>query len=294
MPEMPIAPAILRRAFFVLATLVPIVASAAAGPGAASSADTYLQLGKPDQAEGRRVLEQFRQVGIAGEYYLEFDLRVMPRRGDERVFHGRLWGARNEQGAVMRVAVKDGAGDEHRLLIQNGVQAAVWRSDSRTATPRMVGSMEPLVEGVELTAFELQMPFIYWPDATLENVTRIRSRPAHVFLFRPPETWAKQHPEVAAVRAYLDTQFNAPVQTELLDARGRVWRTLSLVDLKKIGDQYIVKTIDLRNEATRDKTRLQVTAAALGMEFASAVFEPAGLDEEIASPPRSRLTRVAP
>jgi hypothetical protein len=293
MPELNHAPAFIWRAFFIFAWLGGTVVVAAPA-GSNATADTYLQVGKPDQGEGRRVLAQFQRVGIAGEYYLEFEIRVMPRRGDERRFRGRLWGARNEQGAILRVSIKDAAGQEHRLLIQNGVRATVWRSDSPTSVARIVGSLEPLVPGVELTAFELQMPYIYWPDATLESVTRVRSRPAHVFLFRPPADWAAEHPEVAAVRAYLDTQFHAPVQTELLDAHGRVSRTLSLVDLKKIGDQYIVKSIDLRNEATRDKTRLQVTAAALGLEFAAKVFEPAGLNEEIASPASGRLTRVAP
>lgn len=291
--QLKIASALMRRAFLLGALLALGASRAAPGP-AASPPSTYLQLGEPDQAEGRRVLAEFRQAGIAGEYYLEFDLRVMPRRGDERVFHGHLWGGRNDQGAVLRVAVADAAGHERRLLIQNGVQSAVWRSDVRSETPRRVEAFEPLVAGVELTAFELQMPFIYWPDATLESVTRVRSRPAHLFLFRPPAAWAAQHPEISAVRAYLDTQFNAPVQTELLDGKGRVARTLSLVDLKKVGDQYIVKSVDLRNEATRDKTRFQVTAAALGLEFSSVMFEPARLNDDIQPPTGAQLTPIAP
>ncbi len=294
MSELSPAPAITWRAFFFSAVFLGIPVILPAAPGPAQPPTTYLQFGQPDQEEGRRVLAQFRQAGIAGDYYLEFDLRVMPRRGEEQVFHGRLWGGRNSQGAVSRVAVVDAAGHERRLLIQNGAQSAVWRSDSTGDTPRGVDSFEPLVPGVELTAFELQMPFIYWPDATLESVSRVRSRPAHVFLFRPPAAWAAQHPEISGVRAYLDTQFNAPVQTELLDQQGRVLRTLSLVDLKKIGDQYIVKSIDLRNDATRDKTRFQVTAAALGLEFSRVVFEPARLGEPLSSPEAGRLTRVAP
>jgi hypothetical protein len=293
MLEQMIAPAVSWRAFFILGLLSVAGAIAAPGPGAGQP-QTYVQFEPLDQAEGRRALVQFRQSGIAGEYYLEFDLRVMPRRGDERIFHGRLWGGRNEQGAVMRVAVADAAGHERRLLIQNGKQSAVWCSDSPASAPRMVEAFEPLVPGVELTAFELQMPFIYWPDETLVSVSRVRGRPAHGFFFRPPAAWAARHPEVGAVRAYLDTQFNAPVQTELLDLNGHIVRTLSLVDLKKIGDQYIVKSIDLRNEATRDKTRFQVTAAALGLEFAGGIFEPARLTEDIHPPAAERLTRVAP
>jgi len=288
------APAVTWRAFFVLTLLGAAVAHAGPTPGGSKPPETYVQLGQPDQTEGQRVLAEFRQAGIAGEYYLEFDLRVMPRRGDERTVHGKLWGGRNDQGAVLRVAVTDAAGHERRLLIQNGEQAAVWCSDTAAGVPRMVGAFEPLIPGVALTAFELQMPFIYWPGAILESVGRIRSRPAYVFFFAPPPAWAAQHPEISAVRAYLDTQFHAPVQSELLDPRGRVLRTLSLVDLKKIGDQYIVKSIDLRNDLTRDKTRFQVTAAALGLTFAGAVFEPARLGEDIKPPDAGQLTHVAP
>ena len=278
------------RAFF-LAVAVAIGPAFAASPGSGS---TYLQLGQPDQEEGRQALQAFRRSGIAGEYYFEFELRVMPRRGDEKVFRGKLWGGRNALGAIVRVCVTDGSGHERRLLIQNGENPAVWRSDSPSETPRLVESFAPLVDGVELTAFELQMPYIYWPDATLEAVTRVRGRPAHVFLFRPPTAWAAQHPDVSAVRASLDTQFNAPVQSELLDRQGRLVRTLSLVDLKKVGEQYIVKSVDVRNDLTRDKTRFQVTAAALGLQFAGVVFEPAQLNADITSPPSNQLTRIAP
>jgi hypothetical protein len=280
------------RAFFLPAALAGAVTWVAPAMGAGGT--PYLQLGQPDQAEGQRALAEFRRTGIAGEYFLEFELRVMPRRGDERVFHGRLWGGRNAQGAILRVAVTDASGHERRLLIQNGENAAVWRSDSATDPARQVEALAPLVDGVELTAFELQMPYIYWPNAFLENVSRVRGRPAHVFYFRPPAAWKAEHPEISAVRASLDTQFHAPVQSELIDRTGRVLRTLSLVDLKKVGEQYIVKSIDLRNDVTRDKTRFQVTAAALDLEFAGAVFEPAHLNEDVTSPPASRLTRIAP
>ena len=96
------------------------------------------------------------------------------------------------------------------------------------------------------------------------------------------------------MRAYLDTQFNAPVQTELLDARGRVLRTLSLVELQKVGAQYIAKSIDLRIEATRDKTRFQVTGAALGLEFAGPVFTPAGRADGIAPPEPGKIEHIVP
>ena len=96
------------------------------------------------------------------------------------------------------------------------------------------------------------------------------------------------------MRIYLDTQFNALVQTELLGARNAVLKTFSLVDLKRIGEQWIPKTFDVRDDRTRDKTRLEVTAAGLNLDFSQTLFEPAQLAEDVRAPDESQLTRIAP
>src|SRR3954470_2194945 len=75
------------------------------------------QFGKPDAKEAARLIEQVRQAGIAGQYFLEFELRALPLRGPEKVFNGVLWGGRNAQGVVMRIELTDGAGATHRLLL---------------------------------------------------------------------------------------------------------------------------------------------------------------------------------
>ena len=286
-----LAPAFVWRAFFVLA-----VAAASAFAAAPATLPTGLaQIGKPDAAESRRMLEQFRQSGITGEYFLEFELRQLPRRGDERVFKGRVWASRNSRGTIVRIALSDAAGQEHRLLVQNGAQPAVWAyAAGKLTQPGMTALLEPLVGGVELTAFDLQMPFLSWPEVECTALVRVLGRPAYAFFFRPPATFATQHPEPAAVRAYFDAQFNAPTQTELLDATGRVTKTLSLVELKSVGPQTLPRVLEVRNETTRDKTRFVITAAALDLNFSSVVFEPASLAEDIRPPAADRLVRLTP
>ncbi len=280
------APAIFRRAFFILATAA---AGAAAAPPPASPPE-LAQIGKPDAAEAQRILVQFRESGIAGEYYLEFDLIELPRRGDETRFRGRMWGGHNEQGAVARIALMDAAGHEHRLLVQNGARAAGWVLEGGTVQPLAPGSiMAPLIPGVELSAFDLQMPFLYWPGATVESIQRIGGRPAHEFLFPPPAAFAAAHPGITAVRSYFDAQFNVPVKTEVLGADRRVTKTLSLVDLKKVNGQYIPKSFEVRDENSRNKTRLLVTAAALGLQLPASVFAPAELGGEAPVPPVEQL-----
>jgi hypothetical protein len=257
----------------------------------------YFQLGEPNQEEGRKIIEDFRQKGIAGDYFLEFDLRVLPRRGDTRVVTGgKLWGGRSDAGPVSRVELPAAPGAAaRRLLVQNGPQSAVWQS-GETGGPIEAGTaalFTPLA-GTGLTAFDLQMPFLYWNDYVFEGLAPVRGRPAHVFLLYPPEAIAAQRPDLAGVRVYLDTQFGALVQAEQIGEGERVLKSMTVLDLKKVDGQWMVKTVDLRDETTRDKTQFVVTGAALGLDFSPVVFSPEALARDIAPPEASRIRSLGP
>jgi hypothetical protein len=290
-----LTPAIFRRAFFVFVSLVAFSASG----GLARAANIPVkppelsQAGKADPKEAAQILEQFRRSGIPGEYYLEFELHALPRRGEERVFQGRLWGGRNPQGAISRVELTDASNQKHRLLIQNGEQAAVWKfAQGKPVRLTVAELFQPLIPGVEVTAFDVQMPFLYWPDATLEKIARMRGRPSNAFVFRAPESFTKAHGEVIAARAYLDTQFNALMQTELIGKNNRVVKTFSLLNFKNVDRQPLPKSADYRNEITRDKTRLVVTAAALNLKLGAGVFEPESLARDAQPPARDQIVSL--
>lgn len=242
----------------------------------------YLEFGKPDQAEGKKILDEFRKQGISGDYYLEFTLRVLPRRGSERDLRGRMWGSRNDDGPVSRVEIfkagKDGA-DLH-LLVQNGPHPAVWRWDGVKGAPARRLGVEALfqpIAGTEVTPFDLQQPFLYWSTFNYEGLIRMHGRPTFQFLLRPPAKLKASHPELAGVRVYLDTQYDALVQAELLGAADRPLQSFSLMDLKKIDNQWLVKSVDVLDETTRNHTRMDFSAAALNLTFPRKVFAAADL-----------------
>ncbi len=266
-----------------------LTTAAWAQPGANRPPPTFVQVGKPDQEEGRRILEEFRRQGIQGDYYLAFELRVLPRQGDERRVRGSLWGSRNEDGPISRVQIQpDQAGaPELRLLVRSGAKPALWEAPGApggAVEPRDVAALFAPVAGTDLTAFDLQMPFLYWPDFSYEGLARMHGRPAHQFLLYPPAEFTAQHPELTGVRVYLDTQYVALMQAELIGAGGRARKIVNLLDLKKVGDQWLVKAIDLRDETSRNKTRFVVTAAALNQHFPPAYFAPADLTAPAAVP----------
>jgi hypothetical protein len=250
---------------------------------------------QPD-ASAAALLDRFRQSIWAEPTYIEFDLRQMPRRGDEHVFHGRLWGARSEAGFITRIEVDVGAGGfSHRLLVQSGPEAAVWVSDGPAAGARSEGAgLLPLAPGLEMTAFDVQMPYLYWLDVDLAGTARIRGRPAFNYVFTPPAEFASANPGTRSVRVYLDTQYGALVQSEVGGPGGNLSKTLSLLELRKVGDRWIPKDVDVRNELTRDKTRLSMTAVAVGMPIDPAAFDPSQLGAPLPKPPRERVRSVAP
>ena len=248
----------------------------------------YVTAGKPDQAEGARVLAEFRQAGIAGTYWLAFELRVMPRRGAETSVTGQMLGTRSDRGPLSRIVI----GSE-RWLIQSGPQSSAWRASDTVPVHRLpVGeSLEPLA-GTDLTVFDLQMPFFYWTDYVYEGLTRVRGRPAHGFVLYPPADLAAARPGLTGVRILVDSQFQALVQAELLGMKAAVDKTISILDLKKVGEHWIPQSIDFRNNLTRGKTRFTVTAAGLDLTLPEGTFAPDALGDPLPQIPPEKIEQL--
>lgn len=256
--------------FFALVTCLAI--PALAQPGYRPTPN-YIAT-KPDQAEGAQILGEFQKAGISGTYWLDFELQVMPRKGPETTVAGQIIGTRNDRGPLSRLTI--GA---QRWLIQSGPQAAAWAVTGETAASQPLAAAQTLdtIAGTDLTIFDLQMPFFYWTDFVYEGLARIRGRPAHSFVLYPPRDLATARPELTGVRVYLDTQFQALVQAELLGTKGAVDKIISILDLKKVGERWIPKSIDFRNNLTRGKTRFNVNATALELTLPDEIFDPAKL-----------------
>ncbi len=252
-----------------------------------------------DREAGEAFLEEFRSLGTRADYSFKFSLRTMPRRGPERYFDGRMWGSRNRVGPITLIEIREREETDNRvrLLVQNGREAAVWK-----AVPGPGGLYEVTRVGVEdwftpvmgtdYTVFDLQMPFIFWDDFDYEGVFRVRGRPCHVFNMNPPGEFAKEHSSPASIRMFLDAEFKALFRAESVNPEEEVERTFSVLDFKKVQDEWIVKTIDLRDDESLDKTRFQVNHAAMDLSLPASVFDPDNLGGRLPSVDSDRLSRV--
>lgn len=267
-----------RSAF--AASLVVGAALALATPAWAQSRQrppaSYAQVGVPDQLEGRRILEASRDIGLAGPYYLEFELRVMPRTGAETRIPGRWFGSRNDRGPITRIEVTRPSAAPEVWLIQSGPEPSVWKGGADGWERAESAGAGVAVGGTDISVIDVQTPFMFWNDFVYEGLARFRGRPTHVFLLHPPDEWRDRFPEYAGARVFVDTAWGALSQAQWVDATGGALKTIRLLEAKKIGERWVVKAFEVRDERTRGKTRLSVQAAALDLVVPEHLFAPAG------------------
>jgi hypothetical protein len=135
---------------------------------------------------------------------------------------------------------------------------------------------EPLLPGLIFTPFDLMMPYLDWAEYVYEGTRRLRGRSVHFFLLYPPED-DPTYDSTGAVRVAIDADFNVAVRTETLDLEGEAIRRLDVQSVKKVDGEWIIRRLDLVDLESRDRTRLVVTAARVGVSLGEGLFTPEGL-----------------
>lgn len=249
---------------------------------------SYAPIGLPDQAEGRKILEASRQIGFGDSFYLEFELRLLPRTGPEARMPARWLGIRNVSGPMTRIEILPQDTDPEIWLVQGGDHPEIWRR-GRDGRAVAVDDADATIAGSQVSAVDLQTPFMRWTEFTYEGMLRFRGRPTHVFLLYPPDAEAARFPSVGGVRAFIDTEFNALSQVQWVDEEGKALKTITAGSVRKVPgtDRWIVTVLDVRDERSRNKTRLVIGAAALDVPLPGELFLPAGRLErsEVTLPP---------
>lgn len=242
----------------------------------------YLQPGRLDEEAGARVMERFRQIGIAGEFVFAVELIHQPYRGDSVTHEGRLAGGwTGFPRTRLDLEAPSGESTPRRFLQWNGPQPQTWSLvDGQLRQLQGNALHQPLIPGLTLTPYDVQMPFIYWTDYAYEGSSRLRGRGVHFFLLYPPED-DPRYASIGAVRVAIDADFNVAVRAETLDLDSQPLRRLDVQSVKKVQDQWIIRRLDLIDLQTRDRSRLEVVAARLSLQLPDKTLHPDGLDMPI-------------
>lgn len=252
-------------------------------------------LGKEaDQSFGLQVLEQYRLVGVVKDFEFGVELKIMPRRGKTTQVSGLMIGKDNGNGLKARIDFilpsleKSSSVETFRLLWENGLNPRVWQSGGpqnfATDLMKPVEYLEDLV-GSDVSTFELLMPFQYWQSFYYEGETEFRSRKTHVFWMYPPKGEDGLTGRLSGVRLYIDGEFHSMIRAEVFSSQKEHLKTLSLIDLKKVNGVWIPKELDVRNEQTRDKTRIKIVDATIGVDLFPYFLTPESLGSTIIGVP---------
>ncbi|HQU09732.1 MAG: hypothetical protein B7X06_03850 [Verrucomicrobia bacterium 21-51-4] len=233
---------------------------------------------KPQEAT--ELLDAVRTARLRGDYCLHVALSQIPRKGPQVTTYSVIWGTWNAQGPCMRVEIFPDGGrnspNTTQWLLQNGARPEAWVAKPGCEAEKLTGAAlyEPIMPGLEMSAFELQMGFLYWPEAKYIGPQRLKGRCAQCFELTAPEGSLSPYP---FARVALDSGFYCVLKAELFDKQGKVARVLKILDFKKAGEQWIVQSLDDVNMHTHSKTRVQVIAAALGLSLPASLFTPQAL-----------------
>lgn len=226
-------------------------------------------------------------------YSLQFQLRHMPRRGNETVKTGILYGPFLGCGVSRLSVVRDSQKNNFfNFLLKNGKDPKFWNVTSNELQPILISpeeSLAPLVQGMNQTAFDLLMPFVFW-NGEYKNSGKVAGRPAHIFSFTCPPWITKVKPHWQNITLALDDAYDAPLRVEILGKSQIAERTLILRKFKKVGNRWIVKEIDCHDRKSRSVTRMTVTSAALGLDLDQTLFLPENLVQPIRINPKLYLS----
>ncbi len=220
------------------------------------------------------VSRDLNQSGFHTAYAFQFRLRHMPQRGAETYQTGTIYGLSLGHG-LTRVDIAS----EKNLLFQTGIKPKAWVFTTDSNGSRLMDDrslFEPMIDGMNHTPFDILMPFAFWDGFYLKS-GKVAGRPAHLFSFSPPE-WVKvARPDFIEIVMALDKSYEAPLRVESYSRLNVPYRTYILNSLKKVGDQWIIKSIDCKDRLNRSTTRFEVTSAALNLDLDFSLFSAPGL-----------------
>ncbi len=234
----------------------------------------------PDtQAEALTRMELFRNQRLNGAYVFDFVLKDMPRRGDTRLFYGTLWGHWKNALPLFRLRLQYPEGSENYLdlIVNSGPHPKAWIAFNGAPPAQMKENQLflPIVPELDYSVFDLAMAFVYWNKFDYMGAERIRGQPAHVFIMYPPQNLPA---DISHVRVILHARYNSLIEAETFNKAGEPVKSLRMRSFKEIQDQWIVSTIDVTNEVSKNKSRFNVMRAALDIALPENYFSPVWSD----------------
>ena len=251
--------------------------------------DGFAQL---NSEQSDQVLQLFRQSRIPGNFFLKFNIIHKPCLGEnKKPVEGALWAGWADFGPQVRGEIFDNDGQTQLsfIAVKNFKQSSLWISNN--LKPALAGNShetsEPIVPGLILSPFDINLPFTHWKETKYTATLRSRGRGVHFF-----EAINPTPSEPAKVVYGIDRAYGALTEATYYSQTGKITRTLKIEDFAKVDGQWIVSTCSIRDETTRDIDVLKITDAAVRINLLEKTFTPETLVEKAKFPTPAELKNL--
>jgi len=213
-------------------------------------------------------LEALRTYSSPGDTVLRATLIHYPRSGRPVEWRAVIWIRWKEGRPIYRIVAQPEAeaagGSSGIAYLIDSTRKSLWRwRQGDEAVERLAdGSWnQPMFPGLHLSAFDLVGGFLFLNPVVDLGSARLKGRPARLYEFPAPADGFDE--EVAYYRVGLDERFHAPLLAEALGPDGDVLRSLEVLNLRQIGEDWMIRATDFHDHRQRERVRLRVDAAAL-------------------------------
>lgn len=247
--------------------------------------DTSVRPLSADDAKER--WEEFLVSRPVKDYCFKFDMAHLPRKSEAVEYFGYVWGRHLSGGTYsmrLKISQKSDAGKSAEFLFvsKNGVCRMFKKTGGKVEEIPHSDWFKPILDGLVYTPFDFAAPYKKW-KSNYAGPGRV-GRAVHFFDMRPDAEFAEKNPNLKKVRIALSREFNAPFYTEYYGEGESPERALMLDSIKKIGDVWFMKEIEMQDKKNRDKDKMKIVAIKFFDSLSPEIFDVENFGKEIENP----------
>ena len=151
---------------------------------------------------------------------------------------------------------------------------------------RIPPSLFEAVQGSDVNWLDLTLSFLWWPGAEIAGTETLRGRACRVVDVPAPAPAEGEEDDdrYAGVRLWIDKELSMLLQMEAYHSGGETVKRMWVKSLKKMGDRWMIKDMEIRSFPEAHRTRLRVRkveegARGEGPAFAKATAGKRGMRE---------------
>ncbi len=168
------------------------------------------------------------------------------------------WGASPPTAEVLLLGPAGDTLEERAVMTRNGDRPArIKLFKGPEQSPVEAPSFAGRVRGTDMTWLDLTLDFLWWKDARFYDTPRGESRNGRdcdILVTVPPAPI----PGCSAVRVWVDRRLRCVMQAEQLDPQGDAVRRMWVQRVKKTGDRWMIRDMEIESLGSGHRTRLTV------------------------------------